>query len=501
MADKPVLFAIALQDHYDQAYKAEILAASLEQQGEVLRSSIWLWHGDGLDELAKNRFREMGYKLLHRGLDDQPLEEACKNIINEWVFILSASHFILNSRSPVKTSGLQLSDDEWLLDLARAKNWAFHILPKNEAGMLSYEKLDGFGNIDIPQGIAAEEKSNIERANFFISKLPEQVFFQLYKRGLAKERILRSPSFPSKLFDRFLQWKEKSASNVSRIIFHIGAPKTGTTALQEYFLHHRRSLLEQHALWYPDPGPRPIHIHHLYLVDLFVADSPEDLIEHFFERLALIPSNAETLFFSFEYLHHLWCTEDRFFKRAFDCLAQIFKIELWMWFREPLEFSTAYYYQALRSHKPDLTNFYPDGTMESNIQGKWLTGLLDYIGILYEAEELIGKGNIRCFLYNRETIEDCFKALNIALPGPISREYNVTPGAVSIEILRIVNRYNYYVKKKKTIVELIREIEKMLGDKTPAYEPSEKVKDYVHMISDKGWKTLHNYFEEMHKQE
>lgn len=478
-------YIIAIGEHYDEPYKAELLAASLEKMGNVSRTSIMLWHSDRLEEIAQNRFQEIGYKLVSGGAIGNSLKKIHDDLGNNLV-ILAASHIVLNPITSLIEKKILISNNDWLIDIARDCGWGFEILSAEKNKLVSYTNLDPLGNIEVNGVFLADQKEDIEIANRFISELTELAFYKLYKRGLAKERLSNATSVPKNIFEKIKIWKEQSGSKLQRLIFHIGTPKTGTTALQHFLFENRQTLVDRYKIWYPDPSPGIEKFNHRNIIELF-TQSDINVADRFLELFKNAPDDAETLFFSHEDLSFHWCISPQFARIIFKYLADIFNTELWVWFREPFDFCKARYYQGLKSGGPVLIDFSPTADLESNLKGKWLSELLNYQGLLYEAEELVGKSNVRCFLYQKDTVGDCLKALSTPLPYTISREHNVSLGEVGIEILKVINSYSYRVKNKVKAVELIRQIEQMLGEKAPPYRPSEMAKNYIDSISKKEW--------------
>lgn len=130
-----------------------------------------------------------------------------------------------------------------------------------------------------------------------------------------------------------------------RFVLHVGAPKTGTSALQILCAAGREALAAQ-AIWYPHlPGDNPYQQH--WLVETLLEGDVDGFLRHLDRLEAACPSHVRTLFLSDEGLvNHL----QEFPPRGLALLrrfAEVFSPECLYVHREREAFLTSLYRQYL----------------------------------------------------------------------------------------------------------------------------------------------------------
>lgn len=156
-------------------------------------------------------------------------------------------------------------------------------------------------------------------------------------------------------------WTEKPLSNYAKkVVLHIGFPKTGSSAVQQWMEEMRFDLLKL-GVWYPIFGAnreRGLRANrtagHSFLIRQLLQDkNPGRFIHSLVSELAALPNPIHTLFISSEMIlsHHFW-KNPRVAPRGhvIEKLAEAFRgleIEVLLIDRAPREWAEAYYKELM----------------------------------------------------------------------------------------------------------------------------------------------------------
>lgn len=264
-----------------------------------------------------------------------------------------------------------------------------------------------------------------------------------------------------------------------RIILHAGTPKTGTTSLQIAFDEHR-SVLRARGLLYPDAiatryaaanrhyNAKPKH---QWLVDDLQAHDAGDFAKNIARALGQASANTETVVLSTEGLFTHWWDFSPAGRAALSELARTYNVEIWVWFRDPVEFFVSFYIQMLRNPRSKVACHGQDWSPEEMLEDFWFAKHLDYMDFVDQARSVLGAGDaVRVFRYRRTTTADFLSAVGLvdfALP---ELQENRSFGGFGVEAVRLLNRYDLPADRKDLSVELIAQIDGQMGPTTPAFE-------------------------------
>lgn len=254
------------------------------------------------------------------------------------------------------------------------------------------------------------------------------------------------------------------------LILHIGATKTGSSAIQR-FLWENRSTLEAFGICYPDVGIAS-SAHHLLAAAIHPsawkmhagAFAGKDRGTYFRElvyRLQQIAATtpANTIFVSSEYL---WGRFGQLFFSEIEILFRTFNVRLLCYIRRQDEWLESTYVQSVKSG---------DGRTFS----EWLLANLDreagfchYDAILGQWEQIIPTERIHVRLYepfkeNYDSVSDVLDYLAIADRQAFifsSEKANPSPMALDTEIIRLINRSNLPADKKLKLRNAVLRISK-----------------------------------------
>jgi len=126
--------------------------------------------------------------------------------------------------------------------------------PDRKMYVLHYHRcLDDFGLV-VPifskRGIFDE---SVNRVNDAIAAHNTLMYFDRYKRHLAKEVVKNVPFIKETPFSEEFLLRTWIGTKKRRLILHAGTPKTGTSSLQLH-LGSNRELLAEKGIYYPPPS-------------------------------------------------------------------------------------------------------------------------------------------------------------------------------------------------------------------------------------------------------
>lgn len=238
-----------------------------------------------------------------------------------------------------------------------------------------------------------------------------------------------------------------------KLFLHIGAHKTGTTALQTFFKDNQR-VLEENGLVYPNSGLLDIGHHALVqcLIDEEIfwikLDKPkEELLQDFQEEINGI--NSDVLLSAENFLR-VEPNRLGFLKDSFDVKVVIF-------LRRQDELINSHYNQVLKAK-------YETSEIGSFLDNRKLIESLKFDKVLDEWADVFGTDNIIVKVYEKEQMTNglfntFFESINRQLPEKaVFPEGRINPsmGVSSLEMLRLCNSSNE-IEQKHIFVQFLRE--------------------------------------------
>lgn len=357
--------------------------------------------------------------------------------------------------------------------------------------------LDGFGLIDPIFSDAELIDNAVNRVNDEIATNDELMFFEMYKRHLAKEAVKSVPFIKQTPFSRDFLARIRNGAKKRRIILHAGTNKTGTTALQLY-LYHNRENLAKNGIWFPETSGDMRQPKHQFLVNFLKSNDVTALVKKLSDIFSEIPDDVHTLVFTTEGIFNHWWDFTVESKSLLRHLSHLVDFQIWLWFREPAEYIASNYCQSLQNPKISDTYCYgEDMSFAEMISNKWFCRHLDYLGILYEMQELVGVDSVKAFLYQQDTIGAFFNALKSneilteteRLPSDTLKS-NLSLREPGVGIQRIINRYNLPIDVQQRAADLALEIDRMIGDRAAKFRLSELEQKLVNRYTVQSWKLL-----------
>ena len=370
--------------------------------------------------------------------------------------------------------------------------------PEEYLRVLRYrENLDAFGLIASAYLDAAAVNAAVERINAAVGRRSGTMFFDMYKRHLARQALALAPAMTKETFSSAFVARTWIGDRKRRLILHAGTPKTGTGSLQDH-LGANRSLLAEKGWWYPLPTtvpPAPPK-HQKLVMMLLDADEPA-FVEYLESALREMPDHAHTVILSTEGIFNHWWDYTPEAKGLLRHLAALFDFELCVWFRTPKEFAASYYLQVLKNNRTASTwdNVYGrDIGFTDAMQDGWFCRHFDYLGFVHEARELFGHSRVKVFPYTADTVRTFLEHYGIdVLPASSSRR-NVSMRQPGMEMMRIANRYELDGSERGRVVDLVREADAIIGERAEQFRLSEGEMDLLARYGQRGWGELHRFF-------
>lgn len=214
-----------------------------------------------------------------------------------------------------------------------------------------------------------------------------------------------------------------------RVVFHIGPPKTGSSAIQ-HFLHQHRTELASLGVLYPN---HTIDENGISSGNARVVCASDDK-----GRLVLDPKKLTHTLDAFhkasEY-HTLLLSSESFFRIADDVIAQVPHAEIICFIRNPVEFQLSIYNQSVKRHG----NHAP-------FIAKTRLNLAQWEKLLALSEQL-SPASFHCFAYKSpddqgSIIDDLLRVLHVDDHIPISTtSVNVSYSFAALELKRSLNQF------------------------------------------------------------
>ena len=272
-----------------------------------------------------------------------------------------------------------------------------------------------------------------------------------------------------------------------KLILHVGTPKTGTTSLQKYF-DKKQSKLRRKGVLYPhnlDKVQNPTAPKHHWFEKILQTTHLEQLLENVKNVISQVKIDTHTIILSSEGVYNHWWDFPEQSKVVLSELVELFDLQLWVWFREPLEFIERYYKQCIRN--PQLVGnpcYGKDLSFGQMLDIEWFSQHLNYQGFVSECQALFGKTKVSIFKYEGDVVQQVSEMLGLATPhdNPTLRK-NRSLNNASISLLRALNRYDIKAKDKQILMPHIRSINEVLNSYENEPIIDAELKDRVLKIS------------------
>jgi len=251
-----------------------------------------------------------------------------------------------------------------------------------------------------------------------------------------------------------------------KLIIHAGTPKTGTTSLQTY-LDKKQRKLRGKGILYPHNIKNiqnPTAPKHQWFEKNLVTTHLENFVENFKNIVAQVKEDTHTIILSSEGIYNYWWDFPEESKDLLRVLSKLFDVEIWVWFREPLQFIESYYKQCIRN--PQLENnpcYGKDLSFAEMLEIDWFARHLDYQGFVDECQMIFGNNNVSAFKYEGDVVQEVIRKLGLATPSdnPTPRQ-NQSLNNASVALLRTINRYDIKAKDKELLIPHLKEINAVL---------------------------------------
>ena len=247
-----------------------------------------------------------------------------------------------------------------------------------------------------------------------------------------------------------------------KLIIHVGTPKTGTTSIQNYLEKKQRKLRGMGVL-YPhnlDKLHNTSAPKHQWFEKNLVTTHLEFFLENFMNIISQVTNDTHTIILSSEGIYNYWWDFPDESKGILSELSKLFDIDVWAWFREPLEFIERYYKQCIRNPQVESNPCYgKDLSFSEMLNIKWFSQHLNYQGFVAECQSVFGKNNVSVFEYDGDVVQKVVHKLGLATPhdNPTPR-LNRSLNSASIKVLRSINQYNLKAKDKELLMPHLKEI-------------------------------------------
>jgi len=274
-----------------------------------------------------------------------------------------------------------------------------------------------------------------------------------------------------------------------RLVLHAGTPKTGTKALQAALYTHVDALA-QAGVWYPHARVDRELKKHQFLIGPLIAGDQAQLAGVFAEIVRSAPPQTRTIVLSTEGLYQHWWDFAPGSKAMLRQLASIVDLQVWACFREPLAFAITQHAQLLRNPRLFAPAYGLDAGLDEMLDDEWFVQRLDYLGFVFELQELIGSGKVRLFRYGPDIVARVFGALGATASGDTSKLVNPSLRQAGVDVMRIVNRYDLPPEAKYAAAALVMELDTLIGDRAEQLGASPEAARRIHEFTGRGWEVM-----------
>jgi hypothetical protein len=253
-----------------------------------------------------------------------------------------------------------------------------------------------------------------------------------------------------------------------KLIIHAGTPKTGTTSLQTY-LDKKQRKLRGKGILYPhnlDDIQNPNAPKHQWFEKNLVTTNLLSFLANFKNIISQVKADTHTIILSSEGVYNYWWDFPEESKDVLATLSQLFDIQVWVWFREPLEFIESYYKQCIRNPQVASNPCYgKDLCFAEMLNIPWFAQHLNYQGFVTDCQTLFGENSVSAFKYQGDVVQEVMQKLGLATAhdNPTPRQ-NQSLNSASIKLLRTINHYDIKAKDKALLIPHLKEINGLLAN-------------------------------------
>ena len=270
----------------------------------------------------------------------------------------------------------------------------------------------------------------------------------------------------AELLKPFEQSLEQLKVQKLKLIIHAGTPKTGTTSLQSY-LDKKQRKLRGKGILYPhnlEKLHNPNAPKHQWFEKNLVTTNLESFLENFNNIISQVKKDTHTIILSSEGIYNYWWDFPDQSKELLCELSKLFDMEVWVWFREPLDFIVSYYKQCIRNPQVESNPCYgKDLSFAEMLNIDWFSQHLNYQGFVTECQTVFGENNISVFKYQGDVVQEVIQILGLATPhdNPTPRQ-NKSLNTASIKLLQTINHYDIKAKDKDLLMTHLKGINGIL---------------------------------------
>lgn len=248
---------------------------------------------------------------------------------------------------------------------------------------------------------------------------------------------------------------DHSGDRQLKLVIHAGTPKTGTTSLQTY-LDKKQRKLRGKGILYPHNIrglQNPTAPRHQWFEKNLITTHVDRFLENFRNIIAQVKADTHTIIISSEGIYNYWWDFPEQSHDLLRALGKLFKVEIWVWFRDPLSFIESYYKQCIRN--PQLENnpcYGKDLSFADMLDIPWFAKHLDYQGFVKDCQSLFGEHSVSAFEYKGDVVREVIQTLGLATAhdNPTPRQ-NQSLNNASVALLRTLNRYDLSAKDKESL--------------------------------------------------
>jgi hypothetical protein len=244
------------------------------------------------------------------------------------------------------------------------------------------------------------------------------------------------------------------------------------------------------GVWYPPDRVDPIEKKHQFLIPPMIGGDVVALTREFETFAAAAPPGTHTILLSTEGFFNHWTDFADASKATLGRLARGAAVEVWVTFREPLDYATTLYTQYLRNPIEYSDLYGRDVDLEVFLDDPRFVRRLDYLGFVRDVERLLGSSGVRAFRYGTDIVARYFHALGLPEPATSSRDVNRSLRAPGVDLIRIVNRYALRGEEKRTAADLVLRLDTLIGDRGTKYAPSAAAAARIAELTERDWKTI-----------